>query len=110
MKQRITLRAYTSDTSYGSSVFASFTSEDQIIVESLDSKIPVEITLDGLGAGNTIMFITHYGSDLVNSLIKVYGTHKNILDNVTLYVTNGLTYNSTEELSEDYFGGIKVVR
>jgi hypothetical protein len=110
MKQHVTLRAYTSDPSYGSSVFASFTPEDQIIVESLDSKIPVEITLDGLGAGNTIMFITHYGSDLVDALIKVYGTYENILENVTLYITNGHTYHSTEELSEDYFEGIKVVR
>ena len=109
MKQRITLRAYTSDTSYGSSAFASFTPEDQIIVESLDSKIPVEITLDGLGTGNAILFITHYGSDLVDALIKVYGTYENVLDNVTLYVTNGHTYHSTEELSEDYFEGLKVV-
>ena len=109
MKQHITLRAYTSDPSYGSSVFASFTPEDQIIVESLDSKIPVEITLDGLGAGNTIMFITHYGSDLVDALIKVYGTYENVLDNVTLYVTNGHTYHTAEELSDTCLEGLKVV-
>ena len=110
MTQKIILKAYVSDESYKSSAFGSFTSDDQVIIESLDPKLPVEITLDGLGNENVIMFITHCGSDLVNALIKVYDTYENVLDNVTLYITNGHTYHSTEELSEDYFGGIKVVR
>mgnify|MGYP006934244274 CR=1 FL=1 len=109
MTQKITLKAYTGDESYKSSAFASFMPEDKAIIESLDPKLPVEITLDGLDAGNAILFITHYGSDLVNALIKVYGTYERTFDSVTLRVTNGHTYHTAEELSDIYLEGLKVV-
>ena len=109
MTQRITLKAYTADESYKSSAFVSFTPDDQVIIESLDSKLPVEITLDGLDVGNTILFFTHYGSDLVDALIKVYGTYKHTLGSVTIRVANGHTYHTAEELSDIYLEGLKVV-
>lgn len=109
MTQKITLKAYTTDESHKLSAFVSFTSVEQKVIDTIDPKIPVEVTLDGLDAGNTIMFITHYGSDLVDALIKVYGTYKHTLDSVTLRVINGRTYHTTEELSDIYLEGLKVV-
>ena len=109
MTQKITLKAYTADESYKSSSFVSFMPEDKAIIESLDPKLPVEITLDGLNVDNTILFITHYGSDLVDALIKVYGTYERTFDSVNLRVTNGHTYHTAEELSDIYLEGLKVV-
>lgn len=108
MRQYITLRAYTTDKTHKSSAFVSLTPDDEIVINSLDPKLPVEITLDGLGKENAIIFNTHYGYSLFNNLMRVYSFYDSVISNVTIHVKNGHTYHSAEELSEDYFEGIKV--
>lgn len=108
MRQYITLRAYTTDKTHKSSAFVSLTPDDEIVINSLDPKLPVEITLDGLGKENAIIFNTHYGYSLFNNLMRVYSFYDNVISNVTIHVKNGHTYHSAEDLSENYFGGIKV--
>lgn len=108
MRQYITLRAYTMDKTHKSSAFISLTQEDEIVINSIDPKLPVEITLDGLGNENAVIFNTHYGYSLFNNLMRVYSFYDNVISNVTIHVKNGHTYHSAEDLSENYFEGIKV--